>query len=197
MEMRRLLTAVLLVGALPAESRADVTADVWRVRSAGSLTVDGGLFLGPATALGPSLSSGLGFGVTRGDRFAWEARASWSTATESSIPWTVTQADLRLRGGVALQRRLGRARVGLRLGLGPTIVHETRVRNQGMRAGLSGADLETSTYSALPAGDLEGLVAVHVFGPWLLALSGGPSASVHDGSAHGGWIAQLGVGWQP
>ena len=83
--MRRLAIAVLLVGLIPAESRGDgslVAGDVLRVRSGGPLTVDGGLVLALPTALGPGLSTGFGFGVTRGRLLAWEARASWSTATE-------------------------------------------------------------------------------------------------------------------
>jgi hypothetical protein len=49
----------------------------------------------------------------------------------------------------------------------------------------------------MPAGELEAVVGVHVGGPWLLVLSGGPSLVVSDGVAHGGWTTLLGVGWQP
>jgi hypothetical protein len=190
--MRRLAIAVLLVGLIPAESRGDgslVAGDVLRVRSGGPLTVDGGLVLALPTALGPGLSTGFGFGVTRGRLLAWEARASWSTATESSIPWTVSQSDLRLRVGGVIQRTLGRARVGLRLAVGPTIVHETRLRNGGTS--------ETSAFSTLPAGDVEAFVAVHLFGPWLFNIAGGPSAAVDSGGLRGGWVSLIGAGWQP
>jgi hypothetical protein len=120
---------------------------------------------------------------------AWEARASWSTTTESSIPWTVTQSDLRLRIGGVIQNALGRARVGIRLGIGPTVVHETRLRNGGA--------LETSAFSTLPAGEVEAVVAVHLFGPWLFTVSGGPSAAIDGGSLRGGWVSLIGAGWQP
>jgi len=70
-------------------------------------------------------------------------------------------------------------------------------RIQGLRAGLMGADLATSATTPLPAADLEAVVSVHVAGPWLLSLSGGPSALLSDGAVLGGWIAQLGAGWQP
>jgi hypothetical protein len=195
-----LAIALSLALLIPRRARGDgppLAADLSSVASGGRLTIDGGLLLALPTALGPGLSTGFALGVTRGRRFAWQARASWSTATESSIPWTVTQWDLRLRVGGALQHSLGGARVGLRLGVGPTIVHETRVRNQGMAAALTGSALETSTYATLPAGDLEAFVALQVFGPWLLALSGGPSAAIDGGTFRGGWVTFLGIGWQP
>jgi len=129
--------------------------------------------------------------------FACGARASWSTATESSIAWTVTNADLDMRVVGAIQRDIGRGRLALRLGVGSTIVHETRLRNQGSRAGLTGGDLETSTLAALPAGDLEAVVALHIAGPWLLMVSGGPSVSIVSSTLRTGWASQLGVGWQP
>ena len=186
---------------LPQASRADsgalLTDDTWRYRSTGDLAVDGGLVLGFPAALPTGLSMGAGAGVTIGHALAWGARASWVTATESSLPWTVTHSDLRLRVTGALQKAAGRGTLGLRLGLGGTLVHETRVRNQGMRAGLSGSDLQTSAFAMLPAADLDAVVALHVAGPWLLMMSGGPSVDVLDSKLHGGWSAQLGVAWQP
>jgi hypothetical protein len=186
---------------LPHTSRADngtlLTDDTWRYRSTGDLVVDGGLALGFPAALPTGLSKGVGAGVTTGRQLAWGARASWVTATESSVPWTVTHSDLRLRLTGALQKAAGRGTLGLRLGLGGTLVHESRVRNQGMRAGLSGSDLETSAFAMLPAADLDAVIALHVAGPWLLVTSGGPSVDVLDGKLHGGWSAQLGVAWQP
>jgi hypothetical protein len=191
--MQRLVVAVLLSGVVPGLARAAdepvVSANGLRFQSGGALTVDGGLVLALPTALGPGLSSGFGLGVTWGRLVAAEVRASWSTATESSIPWTVSQSDLRLRVGGVLQRTLGRARVGLRLGIGPTIVYETRVRN--------GSTLQTSAFATLPAGELEGFVAVHLFGPWLVILSGGPSAALDDPGFRGGWVSLIGVAWQP
>ena len=56
-----------------------------------------------------------------------------------------------------------------------------------------GSDLETSALATLPAADIEGVVAIHMRGPWILALSGGPSIDVVDGAAHVGWTAELGV----
>ena len=198
--MWRLAFLACCVG-LPHTSRADGSAqladDTWRYRSAGDLAIDGGLVFGFPAALPTGLSMGAGAGVTMGQTLAWGARASWSTATESSLPWTVTHSDLRLRVTGAVQKAAGRGTLGLRLGLGGTLVHESRVRNQGMRAGLSGSELETSTFAMLPAADLDAVVALHVAGPWLLLMSGGPSVDVLDRRLHAGWGAQLGVAWQP
>jgi len=191
-----ILVSALLGGTARAEGPL-LTDDTWRVRAPGALTVDAGLILGLPAALPTGLSTGVGAGATFGRRLAWGVRASWSSATESSIDWTVARTDLKLRGIVAVQHDAGRGRLALRLGLGPTIVHEDRVRNQGMRAGLTGSDLETTALAALPAADLEAVVAVHVAGPWLLTMSGGPSVVIADGALHGGWVAQLGAGWQP
>ena len=195
-----LLLAVTGVALAASPSHADGTLlddDTWNVTSCGCLTVDGGLVVGFPAALPTGLSRGIGAGVTYGHVLAVGARAAWSTATESTTAWQVTHADLRLRATGSVEHTAGRGTVGLRLGLGGTLVHETRLRSQGMRAGLSGTDLETSTFAMLPAADLEGVVSVHLFGPWLLVVSGGPTFDVHDGAAHAGWNAELGVGWQP
>ena len=111
-----------------------------------------------------------------------------------SVPPLAT-VRVQVTGGV--QTSPGRGTLGLRLGLGGTLVHETRDRNQGMRAGLTGSELETSAFALLPAADLDAVVALHIAGPWLLMTSGGPSLDVHDGKLHAGWSAELGVAWQP
>jgi hypothetical protein len=190
-----LLTVVLAASAVRAEvPPADAT---WRVRSDGPLAVDGGLLLASPAALSTGLSQGVSAGAAYGRRLALGARASWSSTTESSIAWQVTHGELRLRATVALQHAAGRGRFGLRLGLGPTVVHEGRLRNQGMRAGLTGDALATSAFALLPAAELEAVVAVHIAGPWLLTTSGGPSLAIVDGDLHAGWVGLLGVGWQP
>jgi len=176
---------------------ASTREETWGYRSTGDVMVDGGLVVGFPAALPTGLARGVGLGVTSGRSLAWGARAAWVTATESSLPWTVTHSDLRLRATGAVQAAAGRGVVALRLGLGGTLVHESRVRNQGMRAGLSGDALATSTFAMLPAADLDVVVALHVAGPWLLVTSGGPSIDVLDGALHGGWSAQLGLAWQP
>ena len=169
----------------------------WPVQSVGPLAVDGGLVLAMPARLQTGLSSGIGAGVTRGRRFAWGVRGSWSSATESSLVWTVSHDDFRLRGVAALQQPAGRGVFALRLGLGPTFVYEHRTRAQGARAGLTGSDLESSALAVFPAVDLEGVVTLHVLGRWSLMISGGPTAMIADGALRGGWTAQLGVGWQP
>jgi hypothetical protein len=199
--MCRLVVVLACCVGLPRTSHADdgtlLSGDPWRYRSTGDLAVDAGLVVGLPAALPTGLARGIGAGVTSGRRLAWGARASWVTATESSQVWTVTHSDLRLRVTGAVQATPGRGTIGLRLGVGGTLVHESRDRNQGMRAGLSGAALATSTYEMLPAADLDLVIALHVTGPWLLVTSGGPSVDVVDGALHGGWSAQLGIAWQP
>jgi len=196
----RVALALVALAALTREAAADgppPDAGIGRVSSRGPLTIDGGLLLGQPAALGTGLSTGVGAGASYGRLLALGVRASWSTATESSLAWQVTQADFKLRATGAVQRAVGRGRFALRLGAGPTIVHETRLRNQGMRAGLTGADLETSATATLPAGELEAVVAIHIAGPWLLTMSGGPTLTIIDGGAHAGWTALIGTGWQP
>ena len=191
--------AALVLVLAAAAARADQVRgddDTWRVRSTGLLTVDGGLLLATPAALQNGLSTGLGAGVTYGRTLAWGVRASWSSATESSLDWTVTQADLKARATGAVQGAAGRGRFALRLGLGATVVDETRVRNQGMRAGLTGSALTTHAFTTLPAADLDGVVALHVAGRWLVTLSAGPSATLRDRRPRLGWVAQLGTGWQ-
>ena len=145
-----------------------------------------GLVLALPASLPTGLSSGLGAGVTRGRRFAWGVRGSWSSATESSLVWTVSHDDFRLRGVAALQQPAGRGVFALRLGLGPTFVHEQRTRNQGARAGLTGSDLESSALAVFPAADLEAVVTLHIVGRWSLVLAGGPTAIVADGALRAG-----------
>ena len=167
------------------------------VQSTGPLAVDAGLVLALPATWQTGLSSGIGAGVTRGRRFAWGVRGSWSTATESSLVWTVSHDDFRLRAVAALQQPAGRGVFALRLALGPTFVYEHRTRNQGARAGLTGSDLETSALAVFPGADLEGVVTLHIVGRWFLTISGGPTAIIADGALHGGWTALLGAGWQP
>jgi len=181
----------------PADDGALLSDDTWQYRSSSHVVVDGGLVVGFPAALPTGLATGVGAGVTTGKMLTLGARASWTTATESSLPWTVTHSDLRLRITGGVQAAPGRGTIGLRLGLGGTLVHETRLRNQGMRAGLTGSELETSALAMLPAADFDAVIALHIAGPWLLVTSGGPSLDIHDGKLHGGWSAELGVAWQP
>ncbi|MCX5746215.1 MAG: hypothetical protein NT062_27375 [Proteobacteria bacterium] len=182
------------------EAAADgtlLTDDTWRYAEGGALVVDAGLAVAMPAALPTGLATGVGIGMAHGRGVVVGARASWVTTTESSTVWTVTHSDLRLRLTGGLERTAGRGTVGLRLGVGGTVVHETRLRNQGMRAGLMGADLENAAIALLPAADLELVVGVHVSGHWLLELGGGPTLEVLAGGAHAGFGAQLGVGWRP
>ncbi len=201
--LHAMLRSLLIVTALALArtSAADgptVASDSFAYRSTGALTVDGGLVVGFPTALPTGLSKGVGGGVTFGHcPLRWGARAAWVTATESTQAWTVTHSDLRLRVTGSAQHDAGRGSFGVRLGAGATLVHETRLRNQGARAGLGGTDLEQSTFALVPAAELEAVVSVHTIGAWILTMSGGPSAALIDGAVRPSWTAELGVAWRP
>jgi hypothetical protein len=193
----------LVLGAVVLSARAShaegtlLSDDTWDVTSCGCLAIDGGLVVGFPAALPTGLSTGVGAGITYGHTLAGGGRIAWSTATESTTAWQVTHSDLRLRATGGLQHTEGRGTFGLRLGVGGTLVHESRLRSQGMRAGLTGDQLSTSTFAFLPAIDLDLVVGLHVAGPWVLVISGGPTADVLAGKLHGGWNAEVGVAWHP
>jgi hypothetical protein len=189
--------SLVAVSAARADDGRRPVDDDWPVQSTGPLAVDAGLVLALPATWQTGLSSGVGVGVTRGRRLAWGIRGAWSSATESSVLWTVSHDDFRLRAVAALQQPAGRGVFALRLGLGPTFVYEHRTRNQGARAGLTGSDLETSALATFPGADLEAVVTLHVVGRWSIVLSGGPTVIIADGALSGGWTAQLGAGWQP
>lgn len=167
-------------------------------------TVAAELVLGLPAALATGLSSGVGATYVRrsrwlgwGTRLAWGAVASWSTATEYSLTEEVRNDDIRMRVCGLLQHQAGRGSLGLRLGLGATTVYESRTREQGSRAGLSGSALQVTHWYLFPAGDLDAVVFLRVWNAWGMTLSGGPSLHLIDGSARVGWTSGLGVAWQP
>lgn len=195
-----LLVFLVCCAGWPHATRADgtlMTDDTWNYASAGDLAIDAGLVVGSPAALPTGLAMGIGAGITKGAGLTWGARLAWATATESSTAWTVTQDDFQLRVTGGLRVMAGRGAFGLRLGMGGTLVHESRIRNQGMRVGLSGSELESSTFVMLPAMDLDTVITLYIAGAWLMILSGGPSVDVLEGKLHGGWNAHLGVAWQP
>jgi hypothetical protein len=195
-------TRSLAVGALLASATASaddhvqVDDDTFAVDSKGGLAVDAGLLVASPAALPSGMSTGLVAGITRscGCHFAYGVRASWSTITESSLVWTVDQTDFRLRATGSIRHDAGRGSMALRLGLGPTLVHEVRTRNQSMEAGTG---LTTRAWGTVPAGDLDAIFSLHVAGPWLAVASGGPSLDHFGGAFVLGWSASLGVAWQP
>jgi hypothetical protein len=202
--MRRIVLGLLVLGVAHALHSTTAHAegpvqldDRWPVRTGGRLTIDGGVMLALPAALGTGLSTGVGAGAMVGRRFRLGLRVAGSTASESSIDWAVTHTELRLRAAADFQHVAGRGAFGIRLGVGPTIVHETRDRNQAARAGLTGSAAQTTAFSTLPSIDLDAVVGLHIAGPWLLMLSGGPSASWVSGDFKAGWSALIGTGWQP
>jgi hypothetical protein len=196
----RSLLLIAAGSAVARQSAADppalVSTDTFAPSSRCDTAVDAGVLVGFPAALPTGLSRGLVAGVTIGDTFTFGARVGWVTATESTMAWNVTHTDLRLRATGGLQHAIGRGTIGVRLGVGGTLVHESRRRAQGERAGLEGDDLATSVYALLPAADLDAVVQLGIAGPWRIVVSGGPSIAI-DGGAHASWTAQLGVAWQP
>jgi hypothetical protein len=160
-------------------------------------TVEAGLVVGLPAALPTGLTMGAGVAVIGGGELALGAAGSWSGVTEYALTETVAQDELRLRALGVWQHEAGRGMIALRLGLGATAVRETRTRDQGSRAGLTGDALETTTWALLPAADLELAVTLRVIGAWGVAVSGGPSVDLHGGALHAGWTGVLGVAWQP
>jgi hypothetical protein len=199
--MRSVCGAFLVAVLVPASAAADgpaIASDSFPYRTGGALQADAGLTFGFPTALPTGMSYGLGGGVTFGScPLRWGARAAWVTATEADRTWEVTHSDLRLRVTGSAQHDAGRGTLGVRLGAGGTLIHESRLNKQGGRGGLTGSMLETSAFVLAPAADLEAVIGVHVIGAWLLVVNGGPSLAIVDGAARWSWTAQLGVAWQP
>jgi hypothetical protein len=191
--------ALALAGTAHADPGRLLDDDTFVTKPGGPYIVDAGLVVGLPAALPAGITSGVGAGITRecGCLFSYGVRGSWSTETANTDVWAVTHWDMRLHAFGMIRHTAGRGMIGLRLGGGPTFVHEHRVRDQGMRAGATGDALETSATATLPAAELEAVVGVHVTGSWLALISAGPSLEVLDGSLRGGFTAQIGVGWQP
>ncbi len=187
--MRRLGIAIVGIVGLAGSSRSATAAP--------DLTIDGGLLVGQPAALPTGLSSGVTAGVTAGRALAFGLRLGWTRATEYSTSWTVTHSDIRMRATGALGAELGRGTLALRLGLGATVVRETRERDQASRAGLTGDQAEQGATSLLPAADLEAVATLRLVG-WLgLVVGGGPSFHVQDGHLRSGFVGTLGLAWLP
>ena len=194
--MRWFVLALLVMPRVAAAEGRLLDDDTFAVRSTGDLAVDAGLLVGMPAALPTGMSTGIAAGVTRGCgcHLTYGLRAAWSTVTESSASWTVSQSDYRLRAVGAVRHTAGRGTLALRLGAGTTIVHELRVQSDSMRLPMAHT---TRAIQALPAADLDIVFALHVTGPWLALVSAGPTVDYFDGALRGGFTAQLGIGWQP
>ena len=143
------------------------------------------------------MTAGVSAGILHAGTVTWGARASYSQATEYTTTWAVTHTEVRLRAVGAVQGTLGRGTVGLRLGAGVTTLYETRVRAQAARLGDAAGSLDTSAWSALPGGELEGFITLPIVGPFGLGFSAGPSLHVFQGAVVPGWLAQLTAVWWP
>lgn len=185
--------ALLATRAASADGLSD--DDLWRYRSA-PIAIDGGVAAALPTALGTGLARGFGAGIAVGRALSVGARASWVTATETAIGWDVTHDDVKLRLTGGAQTAVGRGTLGVRLGLGGTLVHETRERIRGDLAGAEGSLRRTTATVILPAADLDGVVSLHVTRGWMLIVTAGPSLARVDHKMSTGWSSYLGVAWQ-
>lgn len=157
--------------------------------------LEAGLLTALPAALPVGLSTGVAAGVVHAGTLTWGARASWSQATEYTETWAVTHQEIRLRALGILQHNLGRATIGLQLGLGATVLYESRLRAQAARLGDAGLALNQSAWSALPAADLQAAIALPVVDAFGLTLAGGPSVHLFQGGAIIGWQAFLAANW--
>jgi len=171
--------------------------DTFAYRPSSCMVLDGDVVVGAPTALATGLANGVVAGISIGKLLTWGARASYVSASEDGEAWAVTHREVRLIATGGVQHTLGRGVVGLRLGLGGTLVHERRLRHQGMRAGLEGDELETTDLALLPTATLEAVIGLHVRGPWMVQMSAGPSLSILDGDPRSAWSVALGVAWHP
>ena len=200
--MSRAVVAILVAatGVARADSGRLLDDDTFAVGEHGQYVLDGTLLVASPSSLPAGISTGVAAGLTRecGCDWSYGARASWSSANGASTNWIVTDQELRLRASAALRHRAGRGTVALRAAAGATIIYEDRVHQQGMRAGLTGDALENREFAALPAGEVEAVIALRVAGPWLAVVSAGPQLVIESGGhPRGGFAAQLGVAWQP
>lgn len=192
----------LLVVLTPVVVRADpgrlLDDHTFDVAPGGPFVTDAGFVIAKPTALPAGISTGVGGGLTRrcGCWWSYGARFAWSRVQEPGTTWIVTQDDFRLRATGAIRHEVGRGSIALRLAAGPTIVHEVRDRQQGMRDPNANTVLQTRAVRAVPAGEAELVVSVKLAGAWLVTAGGGPSLAINDGT-HLGWISELGVAWQP
>ena len=189
---------VIFVRGAPVASADRSSKDALPITSSGDFLLDASFVAGRPLAMPTGLSSGVGVSATAARcAFRWGVRAALVTASESTMAWDVTQTDLQLRALAGLERRVGRGRLGMRIGAGATVIHESRERVQGSRAGASGEDLEMTANQLVPVADVEAVVGLHVFGPWLITISGGPSFAAIDGDPDVRWVSMIGIGWQP
>ena len=197
--MRRFALVILLMPAIAVADPGRLLDDhTFDTEPGGQFAGDLGIVAAKPTSLPTGLSTGLGAGFTRrcGCLFSYGARLAWSRVSEDSQSWIVTQDDFRLRVTGAIRHEAGRGSIALRLGAGPTIVHEVRDLQQGMRDPNSDTPQQQRALRAVPAGELELVVSLKIAGTWLVDASAGPTLAIDDG-VHGGWITQMGVAWQP
>lgn len=179
----------------PAVAASAAVADPALVRS--PLRIEGGVAVATPAALGTGLAVGAGASVVVGEALLVGAALAVSSATEYGTTWHVAHDDFRLRGIVEGRRPLGRADLGLRLGLGVTVVHERRTHKLAGRLGSDAPELFPSSWALRPGAELEGGVALRLAGDWGVIVRAGPAVHFAGGGATVGWSALVGPVWLP
>ena len=167
----------------------------------GGLTLEAGLLsalpglLTVGQTLGGEIAIGHGSGVL-GYGFA----TSLSTSDHDTLSWHETHLELRLRARVGVRVAAGRARWGLRVGAGVSVVHIARTPHPIGTRGEDGADLARGEWIGVPAFELEGGVTLGLIGDWGLSLFVGPTfhvGAVADRDNVWGWRGAIGLVWAP
>lgn len=159
--------------------------------------VDAALAFGTPSALPVGQNFGFAVGGERRlGAVSLGVRGGWSQATEYTTTFAVTHGDWKLRAVAAAEKALGRGSFGLRAGVGGTLVHEVRVRDQASRIA-DGAALGSSIWRLAPAADLEITSHLRLFDAWGVVLSAGPTVTLLSSGSHFGWTSTLGLAWLP
>lgn len=186
------------VGAIaPTPGHAQDASVVRSDHRARRVSIEGGVAVATPAALGTGLAAGVGASVVVGRNLLVGGALSVTTATEYGPTWHVAHDDVRLRGIGEARRPLGRADVGLRLGLGVTAVHERRTHKLAGRLGSDAPELFPSSWAVRPGAEAEGFVALRVAGAWGVVVRAGPALHVDGGGMTLGWTALVGPAWLP
>ena len=159
--------------------------------------LEAGVFSGMPAALevGHSLGGMLALSAGVGP-LVYGGSVSVSEASEYSPAWRVSHIDTRLRGFVGLRASAGRGTWIARLGAGISAVHEERVRHDSVSIGHTNVAANESNWAVLPALDLQGGLALNLYGAWGIALFVGPTVHFGD-KLSWGFAGSGAIVWTP
>ncbi len=161
------------------------------------LMLEGGVFSGMPAALEVGHSLGGMLALSNGvGPFLYGGGVSVSESSEYSPSWRLSHVDTRVRGFVGVRAAAGRGTWIARLGGGITIVHEERVRHDSVAIGHTNVGANESNWAVLPALDLQGGLALNIYGAWGIALFVGPTVHFGDEVAWG-FAGSAAIVWTP